>query len=110
MSKFRNVVTFKWYFEDFFSELPKKVQKKFLWTFELIEDLEQIPEIYLKHISDGIYEIRVKFGTNIYRVFAFFDEQQLVIAMNGFQKKTRKTPRNEIDNARKIRYEYYSEK
>ena len=70
-----------------------------MWTFDLIEDLERVPEIYLKHIeeTDGLYEIRVQHGSDIFRIFCFFDKGQLVVIANGFQKKTQKTPRREID-------------
>jgi phage-related protein len=83
-----------------------------MWTFDLIEDLERVPEIYLKHIeeTDGLYEIRVQHGSDIFRIFCFFDKGQLVVLANGFQKKTQKTPRSEIDQALKIKQEYESEK
>ena len=110
MKKYRSVQTYKHYFEEFFQKLDKKVQKKFIWTFELIEDLERVPETYFKHLQDGIYEIRVKFGSNIYRVFAFFDADKLVIAINGFQKKSQKTPKEELKRAKAIRKEYEQEK
>ena len=63
-----------------------------MWTFDLIEDLERVPEIYLKHIeeTDGLYEIRVQHGSDIFRIFCFFDKGQLVVLANGFQKKTQK--------------------
>ena len=83
-----------------------------MWTFDLIEDLERVPEIYLKHIEeiDGLYEIRVQHGSDIFRIFCFFDKGQLVVLANGFQKKTQRTPRSEIDQALKIKQEYESEK
>ena len=83
-----------------------------MWTFDLIEDLERVPDIYLKHIedTDGLYEIRVQNGSDIFRIFCFFDKGQLVVLANGFQKKTQKTPRSEIDRALKIKQEYESEK
>lgn len=83
-----------------------------MWTFDLIEDLERVPEIYLKHIeeTDGLYEIRVQHGSDIFRIFCFFDKGQLVVIANGFQKKAQKTPRREIDVALKIKQEYESEK
>ena len=110
MNKFRAVETYKHYFDEFFLKLPHKVQDKFIWTFELIEDVERIPETYFKHIDAGIYEIRVKFGSNIYRVFAFFDNNKLIIAINGFQKKTKRTPKSEIFRAKQIRQEYEKDK
>lgn len=71
-----------------------------------------MPEIYLKHLegTEGLYEIRVSSGNNIYRIFCFFDEGQLVILMNGFQKKTKKTPKTEIERAKKLKKQYYEDK
>jgi len=79
---------------------------------QLIESIEKIPEKYLKHIkgTSGLYEIRVEVGSNIYRVFCFFDKGQLVVLINGFRKKTQKTPKNEIELAEKLKKEYYDEK
>ncbi len=83
-----------------------------MWTLDLIEDLEHVPETYLKHIedTDGLYEIRVQLGSDIFRIFCFFDKGQLIVLANGFQKKTQKTPREEINLALKIKQEYESEK
>lgn len=77
-----------------------------------MEDLQRVPEIYLKHKenSDGLYEIRVQLGSDIFRIFCFFDQGQLVVLANGFQKKTQKTPKKEIESALKIKSEYESEK
>lgn len=106
--KYRKIIFFKSYFQDFFEKQSKKVKAKIIWTFELIEDLQRIPEIYLKHIenTEGLYEIRVQQGSDIFRVFCFFDEGQLVVLANGFQKKTQKTPTKEIELALKIKAEY----
>lgn len=60
--------------------------------------------------TDGLYEIRVEVGSNIFRVFCFFDEGNLVILLNGFQKKSQKTPKNEIELAEKLKKEYFYEK
>jgi phage-related protein len=106
--KYRKIIFFKSYFQDFFEKQSKKVKAKIIWTFELIEDLQRIPEIYLKHIenTEGLYEIRVQQGSDIFRIFCFFDEGQLVILANGFQKKTQKTPIKEIELALKIKVAY----
>jgi len=90
----------------------EKVKEKIIWTFELIEDFQKVPETYLKHIenTEGLYEIRVQQGSDIYRIFCFFDREQLVIVTNGFQKKKQKTPKKEIDKAIKIKDEYENEK
>ena len=110
--KYRKITFYKNYFQDFFSRQSKKVKAKIVWTFELLEDLQRVPETYLKHIenTDGLYEIRVQFGSDIFRIFCFFDEGQLVVLANGFQKKTQKTPIKEIEMALKIKAEYENEK
>lgn len=110
--KFRTIVFYKEYFQEFFSKTKDKVKDKIIWTFELIEELQRIPETYLKHIenTDGLFEIRIQLGSDIYRIFCFFDQGKLVVVMNAFQKKTQKTPRQEIEKALKIMEEYYNEK
>ena len=110
--KYRKITFYKDYFQDFFDRQSKKVKAKIVWTFDLVEDLQRVPETYLKHIenTDGLYEIRVQLGSDIFRIFCFFDQGQLVVSANGFQKKTQKTPRNEIDLALKIKAEYENDK
>ena len=110
--KIREVIAFKNYFEDFLKRQPKKVQDKIFKIIEAIETLERVPSNYLKHLvgSEGLYEARIQLGSNIWRVFCFFDGQKLVILMNGFQRKTQKTPKTEIKKARKIMIEYYEQK
>ncbi|MFN3802476.1 type II toxin-antitoxin system RelE/ParE family toxin [Belliella pelovolcani] len=78
----------------------------------MIEDLQRVPETYLKHIenTEGLYEIRVQLGSNIFRVFCFFDRGKLVVLANAFQKKSQKTPKKEIEMALKIKEEYENEK
>jgi len=110
--KFRTVVLYKNYFADFFAKQKQKVKDKIVWTLKLIEELPRIPEIYLKSLeeADGLFEIRIKQGSDIFRIFCFFDEGKLIILMNGFIKKTQKTPKQEIEKALKIKKEYYDEK
>ncbi len=110
--KHRSITFYKNYFQDFFSKQNKKVQTKIVWTLTLIEDLPKVPETYLKHIehSDALYEIRVQLGNDIFRIFCFFDKGKLVVLANGFQKKTQKTPKKEIEAALKIKGEYENEK
>ncbi|GGG03097.1 toxin RelE [Pontibacter amylolyticus] len=88
------------------------MRDKIIWTLNLIEELERVPETYLKHLesTDGLFEIRVQQGSDIFRIFCFFDEGKLVVLANGFQKKTQKTPKKEIERALKIKAEYESEK
>ncbi len=110
--KKRTVIFYKDYFENFFAQQRRKVQDKIIWTFQLLEELDRIPETYLKHIenTEGLFEIRLQQGSDIFRIFCFFDEGRLVVVANGFQKKTQKTPKNEIERALKIKSEYESEK
>jgi len=110
--KHRTIIFYKNYFDDFFEEQKQKVKDKIIWTFDLIEELQRIPETYLKHLenTDGLFEIRVQQGSDIFRIFCFFDQGQLVVLANGFQKKTQKTPKKEIEKALKIKEEYESEK
>jgi phage-related protein len=110
--KHRTIIFYKDYFEDFFAIQRTKVQDKIIWTFDLIEELLRIPETYLKNIEDtgGLYEIRVQSGSDIFRIFCFFDQGQLVVLANGYQKKSQKTPKQEIEKALKIKKEYENEK
>ena len=110
--KHRSVIFYKDYFQEFFVKQRDKVKNKLIWTFELIEELPRIPESYLKHIegTDGLYEIRVQSGSDIFRIFCLFDRGQLVVVANGYQKKSQKTQKKEIEKALKIKQEYESEK
>ena len=110
--KRRTIIFYKDYFPEFFIKQRDKVKDKIIWTFDLIEELQKIPETYLKHIvnTDGLYEIRVQLGRNVFRIFCFFDQGQLVVLAHGFQKKTQKTPKKEIEKALKIKEEYENEK
>jgi phage-related protein len=112
LKKIREIVAFKNYFENFLLEQPEKVQNKIYKILEAIEILEQIPSRYFKHIENakGLYEVRVQLGSNIWRVFCFFDGDRLIILLNGFQKKTQKTPKGEIEKAVKLMNEYYNQK
>lgn len=112
MNKVREVIAYKSYFEDFLREQTTKVQDKIFKIIEAIETLERVPSNYLKHLTgtEGLYEARIQLGSNIWRVFCFFDGNQLVILLNGFQKKTQKTPKKEIEKAERLMNEYYHEK
>lgn len=112
MEKIRVIIAYKNYFEDFLIEQPVKVQNKIFKILEAIETLERIPANYLKLIvgTNGLYETRIQLGSDIWRVFCFFDKGKLVILLNGFQKKTQKTPKSEIDKAIILMNEYYENK
>jgi phage-related protein len=104
----RTIIFYKSYFIDFFKKQQQKVKDKILWTFKIIETQNKIPASYLKHLegTEGIYEIRVQYGNDIFRIFCFFDEGKIVVWANGIQNKTNKTPIREIEKAVKIKKEY----
>jgi phage-related protein len=106
---FREIRFFKNYFLDFYSEQTTDVQEKIEFVLDLIRHIEAVPAKFLKKVesSKGLFEIRVKVKSNIYRIFCFFDEEQLVILINGFQKKTQKLPKKEILKAEKLKKEYF---
>lgn len=110
--KVREVIAFQNYFQDFLSNQSQKVQDKIFKIIEAIETLERILSNYLKYIigTKGLYEARIQLGSNIQRVFCFFDGDKLVVLLNGFQKKTQKTPKSEIEKAIKLMNEYFEQK
>ncbi len=112
MNKKRELYFFKNYFEDFYEDQTDKVKKKIIWTLKVIEEIDRIPEIYLKYLKNttGLYEIRVQVGNNIFRIFCFFDLDNIVVVGHGFQKKTQKTPKQQIERAEQIKKEYYESK
>lgn len=107
----RQVIAYKDYFLDFYRELPDNAQAKIEWTLNLIRVTRQVPEKYFKHLegTKGLYEIKVEVGGNSYRIFSFFDKGNLVVLGNAFQKKTQKTPKQELDKAVKIMEDYQNE-
>jgi phage-related protein len=108
----REIYYYRDYYLDFFETLKPDVQKKFNWTLQLIATISRVPEKFFKYIkgSTGLYEIRVEVGSDIYRVFTCFDKGQIIILLNGFQKKSQKTPKNEIELAEKLKKLYFDEK
>jgi len=112
VDKIRQVIAYKDHFENFLNKQTTKVQDKIYKVIEIIETYEQVPTKYLKAITDvtGLYEARIRLGSNIWRVFCFFDEGKLVILLSGFQKKTQKTPKREINKALRLMQEYFEEK
>ena len=108
-NKVREVIAYENHFEKFLVQQDKKVQDKIFKIIEIIETYERIPSNYLRAIvnSNGLYEARVKLGSNIWRVFCFFDRGKLVILLNGFQKKSQKTPTKEIKKAENLMKQYY---
>ena len=90
--------------------LKEKEQEKIQYGLLLLKSQDRLPKKFVKLVRDGIYELRTEYGGNIYRVFFIFDEGEVVVLFNGFQKKTQKTPQSEIEKAIKIKEAYYADK
>jgi len=105
----RRIVFHKGHFIDFYSKLPEGVKRKIQYVFELIKQVEMVPKKFFAPMTgcEGLFEIRVEYESNIYRTFCCFDEGQLVVLFNGFQKKSQKTPIKEIDKAMRLKKEYF---
>ena len=108
----REIYYYKSFYLDFFETLKPDVKRKFNWTLKLIATLDRVPVKYFNHMENtsGLFEIRVEVGSDIYRVFRFFDKGRLIILLNGFQKKSQKTPKGEIELAEKLKKQYFDEK
>ncbi len=109
MEKIRKLIFFKRYFQEFFDQQTDRVKEKFDYVFYLITIAERIPNKFFRRIigTDGLYEIRIEFESNIFRVFCCFDEGSIIVLFNGFQKKSKKAPEKEIKKALKIKDEYF---
>ncbi|MGD9556487.1 MAG: type II toxin-antitoxin system RelE/ParE family toxin [Mangrovibacterium sp.] len=108
----RQLIYFRNYFWEFFNDQTEKVKDKIDYVLFLVTMADRIPKKFFDQITgyDGLFEIRIEFESNIYRIFCCFDEENLVILFNGFQKKTQKTPKKEIERALKIKAEYFEYK
>ena len=108
----REIIFHEHYFLDFYLTQSLKVQEKIEYVFKIIKTVQNVPKKFLDHMTgtDGLYEIRIEFESNIYRIFCCFDKGSLVVLFNGFQKKTQKTPKKEIDLAMKLKNEYFNSK
>ena len=108
----REIIFYKNYFKEFYVAQNEKVRRKIAQTLVWLQTLDRLPVTILKSIEGkkGLFEVRIEFGGDIFRVFCCFDKGSLVILLNGFQKKTQKTPQSEIDRAEKLMNEYYNEK
>ncbi|MBD0351581.1 MAG: type II toxin-antitoxin system RelE/ParE family toxin [Flavisolibacter sp.] len=97
------------YFTRFFLEQTNSVQEKIEYVLRIIRQVERVPKTFLQHLEDteGLYEIRVEYGSNLFRIFCCFDEGNLVVLLNGFQKKSQKTPVNELQLAKRLMKEYF---
>ncbi|MEI6755119.1 MAG: type II toxin-antitoxin system RelE/ParE family toxin [Paludibacter sp.] len=108
----RNIIFYEEYFIEFYKTLDFKVREKVKYVLELIKQVERVPEKFLAPMTgyEGLFEIRIEYQSNIYRIFCCFDQGQLVVLFNGFQKKTQKTPKTEIDRAMRLKTAYFETK
>lgn len=106
----REIIAYKGYYQEFMKKLSEKEQMKIRRALLLFSDTERIPSHFIKYIEDDIYEFRVNYGNNEFRIFFIYDGEKLVILFNAFRKKSQKTPRNEISKAKRLKKEYYEEK
>ena len=108
----RQIIFHEEYFVDFYKDLDGKVKSKIQYVFELIKQVERVPEKFLAPMTgcNGLFEIRIEYNSNIYRIFCCFDEGKLIVLFNGFQKKTQKTPKVEIERAMLLKSEYFQAK
>ena len=96
MKQVRQIIYYKHYFEEFFNEQTEEVKDKIDEVLFLITIVDRVPAKFLQHIkgTNGLYEVRIELGSNIFRIFCCFDQGLLVVLFNGFQKKTQKTPKS----------------
>ncbi len=105
----RQIIFHGEYFLNFYKNLNSEVKSKIQYVFELIRQVDRVPKKFLAPMIgyESLFEIRVEYQSNIYRVFCCFDQGQLVVLFNGFQKKTQKTPKKEIEKAMRLKQEYF---
>ncbi len=112
METFREIIFYKDYFETFFENLNDKAKNKVDEVLYMITILDRIPTKFFKNIqgTKGLYEIRIEYESNIYRIFCCLDKGRLVVLFNGFQKKSQKTPKQELRKAEALMIEYFENK
>ena len=110
MTTERQIIFHRHYFQDFYVAQNETVREKIGYVFRVVKTVEKIPEKFLKHVegTNGLYEIRVEVGHNIFRIFCCFDRQNLVVLFHGFQKKSQKIPKQKIELALKLKKEYFT--
>ena len=106
----RQILFYKDYFISFYQSLSEGAQRKLDYSLAMLKLQERVSKKFVKFIRDGIYEVRANHDGNIYRTFFIFDDGNIVMLFNGFQKKTQKTPESEIKKAIQIKNEYYAGK
>ena len=106
MIKSRTIIHFGDYFPNFYQSLDSGARRKVAYILDMLKTEVRLSEKFVKFIKDGLFELRAEYNGNIYRVFFIFDDGNIVVLFNGFQKKSQKTPSDEIKRALKIKEEY----
>lgn len=106
----RKIIAYKNYFSDFVKKLSADETNKIRRALDLFKVEDRMPRHFIKFIRDGVYEFRVNYGNNEFRIFFIYDGDTVVVLFNAFKKKTQKTPDNEIKKAIKLKEEYYEAK
>ena len=105
----RQIIFYKHYFKQFYQKQDKKTRKKITYVLNILRFMDNIPEQFFKHLkgTDGLFEARIKLGSNIFRIICFFEKGNIIVLLNGFQKKSQKTQKKEIELAKRLKREYY---
>ncbi len=108
----REIIFYENHFIEFYQNQDEKVKEKINTLLKLKKQVDKVPKKFLKHLAgtNGLYEIRIEFQSNIYRIFCCFDKGKLVVLFNGFQKKSQFTPKNELEKALRLMNEYFQQK
>ena len=104
----RIILAYKNYFKDFIQSLNDAEARKVFYVIDMLKTQERVNAIFVKYLRDEIFELRAEQGGNIFRVFFIFDDGNVVMLFNGFQKKSQKTPVKEINKAIQLKKEYYA--
>ena len=110
MNQERKVLGYKSYFVDFIRSLKEGEARKIYYVLDMLKTQQRVHTKFVKYLRDDLYEIRAEHNSNIFRVFFVFDNGNIVVLFHGFQKKTQKTPQQEIEKALRIKEEYYASK
>ena len=102
----RKIIAFGNYYHEFMKSLNDKERLKVHYVLSLLQTEDRLPVKFIKIIREGLYELRISWNGNIYRLFFIFDDGQIVVLFNGFHKKGQKIPKKEIEKAKRIKKEY----
>lgn len=106
----KKIIAFKHYYRDFISKLSSFERDKIQRALLLLETEDRVPRHYIHYIRDGLYEFRVTCEKKEFRLFFIYDGEIIVVIFNCFTKKSKKTPKREIDKSLKLKEEYYNAK